>query len=207
MHISKGERIMSLSLRSLYSGVGGCFSAFRAARGGCRVGAGSGSSRSPTSPLPSTPDGSAGDAAVGRGGSEAQQRLVDGADLSRRRAGKGAAGPVQARGGTASPTSRSDCRDTPRHCFRGRCWWSWPGIAPDAVVATKMLWKAVGSIRGEYDRTKILALWTNDKARHHDPEQGGADPGRRQGHEDPYPLEAPGRHHQGPGSHSRGHAG
>ena len=39
-----------------------------------------------------------------------------------------------------------------------------PGIAPDAVAATKMLWKAVGSIQGEYDRTKILALWVNDKA-------------------------------------------
>ena len=39
-----------------------------------------------------------------------------------------------------------------------------PGIAPDAVAATKMLWKAVGSIQAEYDRTKILALWVNDKA-------------------------------------------
>ena len=39
-----------------------------------------------------------------------------------------------------------------------------PGIAPDAVEATRMLWKAVGAVEGEYDRTRILALWTNDRA-------------------------------------------
>ena len=39
-----------------------------------------------------------------------------------------------------------------------------PGLAPDAVAATKMMWKAIGAIQGEYTRTKVLALWTNDKA-------------------------------------------
>lgn len=39
-----------------------------------------------------------------------------------------------------------------------------PGIAPDAVAATKMVWKAIDAIQGEYERTKIVALWTNDRA-------------------------------------------
>lgn len=39
-----------------------------------------------------------------------------------------------------------------------------PGIAPDAVAATQMIWKAIGAIQGEYERTKVLALWVNDKA-------------------------------------------
>ncbi len=39
-----------------------------------------------------------------------------------------------------------------------------PGLAADAVDATRMMWKAIGAIRGEYSRTRVLALWTNDKA-------------------------------------------
>ena len=39
-----------------------------------------------------------------------------------------------------------------------------PGLAPDAMAATKMMWKAIGDIQGEYDRTRVVALWTNDKA-------------------------------------------
>jgi len=39
-----------------------------------------------------------------------------------------------------------------------------PGIAPNAVTATKMLWRAVNLLQKEYERTKILGLWTNDKA-------------------------------------------
>ncbi len=39
-----------------------------------------------------------------------------------------------------------------------------PGLAPDAEVATRMLWGAIEQIRTEYDRTQVLALWTNDRA-------------------------------------------
>lgn len=39
-----------------------------------------------------------------------------------------------------------------------------PGLAPDATAATKMLWRAIDLLQKEYERTKILALWTNDKA-------------------------------------------
>lgn len=39
-----------------------------------------------------------------------------------------------------------------------------PGLAPDAVAATRMLWRAIDLIEKEYDRTKVLALWTNEKA-------------------------------------------
>jgi len=39
-----------------------------------------------------------------------------------------------------------------------------PGLSADAVAATKMLWRAVDLLQEEYERTKILALWTNDKA-------------------------------------------
>ena len=39
-----------------------------------------------------------------------------------------------------------------------------PGLAPDAVAATRMLWGAIQHIRTEYDRTQVLALWTNDRA-------------------------------------------
>ena len=39
-----------------------------------------------------------------------------------------------------------------------------PGLAPDAVAATRMLWKASDTIQREYTRTKVLALWANDKA-------------------------------------------
>ncbi len=39
-----------------------------------------------------------------------------------------------------------------------------PGLAPDAVTATRMLWGAIDHIRAEYERTQVLALWTNDRA-------------------------------------------
>ncbi|WP_089936164.1 TRAP transporter substrate-binding protein [Candidatus Entotheonella palauensis] len=39
-----------------------------------------------------------------------------------------------------------------------------PGLAPDAMAATQMLWGAIDQIRTEYDRTHVLALWTNDRA-------------------------------------------
>ncbi len=37
-------------------------------------------------------------------------------------------------------------------------------MAPDSVAATRMLWGAMDYIRVEYDRTQVLALWTNDRA-------------------------------------------
>ncbi|ETW99579.1 MAG: hypothetical protein ETSY1_14465 [Candidatus Entotheonella factor] len=39
-----------------------------------------------------------------------------------------------------------------------------PGLAPDAMTATRMLWGAIDQLRTEYDRTQVLALWTNDRA-------------------------------------------
>ena len=39
-----------------------------------------------------------------------------------------------------------------------------PGLAPHGVAATRMLWGAIKHIRTEYDRTQVLALWTNDRA-------------------------------------------
>lgn len=35
-----------------------------------------------------------------------------------------------------------------------------PGLAKDNATATRMLWKAVDLLRPEYERTKILALWS-----------------------------------------------
>ena len=39
-----------------------------------------------------------------------------------------------------------------------------PGIAPDTVKATQMLWRARAAIQPEYGGIEPLALWTNDKA-------------------------------------------
>lgn len=39
-----------------------------------------------------------------------------------------------------------------------------PGIAPDSVTATQMLWKAFDLIRDEYKDTRLLGLWTNHRA-------------------------------------------
>ena len=39
-----------------------------------------------------------------------------------------------------------------------------PGIAPDTVTATQMLWRARVAIQPEYSGIEPLALWTNDRA-------------------------------------------
>lgn len=37
-----------------------------------------------------------------------------------------------------------------------------PGIAPDNVTATKMLWGAIDHVKEDYKRVKLLALWNSD---------------------------------------------
>lgn len=39
-----------------------------------------------------------------------------------------------------------------------------PGIAADPVAATKMMWRAIEFLQKEYKGTRIMALWTNDRA-------------------------------------------
>ena len=39
-----------------------------------------------------------------------------------------------------------------------------PGFAPDAVAGTEKLWKAIDLIKDEYKDTKLLSMWTSDRA-------------------------------------------
>jgi len=39
-----------------------------------------------------------------------------------------------------------------------------PGFAPDAVVGTEKLWQAIDLIKDEFKATKLLSLWTSDRA-------------------------------------------